>query len=180
MLCYFLFFLFVVNIVVVVVSFLVTIIDDGQMLSTCCVFASVFEKRKGSFEHLKRKKNNILRLTFVSQKTTPTRHSRSEKKIALYTRSLDQLLLFSFIVFSFSSLSSFLSFPSSFHLLLLQRLPLVMWWCTYAFVTLFCCVVLDGDINSVRKRQIIRSKVQIDKTSHLSIVNLRSFISMKT
>ncbi len=93
-LVFFIFLLFVVNIVVVI-RLRVPMTDDGQILSTCCVSASVVEKRKGLFEHLKRKKTTSSAWRSSRKKL---RHSRTEKK-TLYTRSLDQLLLFSSIAF---------------------------------------------------------------------------------
>jgi len=130
---YFLFFFFVVNIVVVV-RFLVTIADDGQILSTCCVSVSVVEKRKGLFEHLKRKKTTSSALTFVSQKTPSTRHSRTEKKMRFihapsiscccFPLSFFHSVFFSRLVLSFSCASHLLLYYYDYptHVMMLTRI----------------------------------------------------------
>ncbi len=152
-------------------------------MGKCCrlvVFLRLFLRREKGRLSIWNAKKTTSSAWRSSRKKLPQHATRVAKKnCALHTfpRSAAAVFLYrffflvsfflSFFPFFFASFTTTTTTPSHVMMHIRIRNP-------------FCCVVLDGDINSVRKRQIIRSKVQIDKTSHLSIVNLRSFISMKT
>ncbi len=116
--------LFVVNIVVVVIIRLR--VPMAKSCRLCCVSASVVEKRKGLFEHLKRKKTTSSAWRSSRKKL---RHSGTEEKNAL-PRSAAAVFLYRvfFFILSFSFFP--LCFASS------TTTTLLMWWCSRAFVTL--------------------------------------------
>jgi hypothetical protein len=146
----------------VVVRFLVAVVDAGQILSTYCVSASVVENRKrvvwASETQKKQHPSPSVRLVKICANAPLT----YRKKNALCIRTLDQLLLFSSIIFSFCPFSRlFLPFLVRCILTNATTITFFMRWRSRAFATLvvalFYMMIIISCLLKSTKMKYIRS-----------------------